>query len=120
MTNIRELPQVEISVSTRTDEDWLDALTYVDSSNNPVALSGISFTGAMRIIPGQGAYVLQPTTANGQLVIGGAGSNVLSFLVPAAVMGSVAPVSYAIDIVATADGYTINVVTGAVTVLEGV
>ena len=47
-TNILQLPKVSIPCAIENNEDWRDALAFTDINNNPVDLTGIRFTLAVR------------------------------------------------------------------------
>lgn len=194
-TNILQLPKVSLACAIENNEDWRDALAFVDVNNLPVDLTGIAFSLSVRqsdadawvlftassadyikalpsgctVLPvsaGTGYVIGEALTLPGGLVVqvaavGPAGAiaaasiktpgnfaalpnspaqqlattgqgmgalflltfvaNALTILVPAAVVGRALPSgSYIYEITAVADGYTADIVVGALTVGAGV
>jgi hypothetical protein len=119
-TNILQLPLIELDCVVGSNEDWRDALAYIDVNGNPISLSGISFACEVKSGNANGAVALSPSTGNGQLAIGGTSSNVLGFLVLNAALGLVSPGDFVFDIVATGDGATVRAATGNLFLVQGV
>ena len=44
MTNILAIPLVQITATVGSDEDWIDAISFTDSNNVPIDLTGITIT----------------------------------------------------------------------------
>lgn len=127
-TNILNLPLVGVKIVTGTEEDWLDALAWLDANGAPVSLAGISFGSVLkeRATDATG-YALASTEAvwgglprAGTLSVGGQGNSVLAWTVPASVMRKVPPKSYVLDVVATVQGRRVRVVQGTVKVIQGI
>jgi len=116
-TQILNLPKLTVAATVETDEDWLTSIAFVDASNNPIALTGIAFATEVRLTPTDATVWLSAGTATSDLAIA---SNVLSFNVLATRMIKIPPGAYVFDIVATADGHTRNVVSGALTIGQGI
>ena len=115
-------------------------LTMVDASNAPVTatitdaeasltfqplpldLTGITFLAQMRKAAGTATVYLTAQTIDGTLNNGGV-TGILAFNIPQATLADLFPDTYVIDIVATADGSTINLFPegpATVTILQGV
>jgi hypothetical protein len=104
-----------------TDADWLDQILPALGAT-PIDLTGIAFSANMRAAAGGNDVYLQLSTANGTLVNGGV-TGKLSFNVPVTTMAALLPGNYVIDVLATADGHTINLYQSGpatVTVDEGI
>lgn len=96
----------------------------------PIDISGITFQFSLRTNPGDPNVYLTGSTndaagvgGNPSLINGGSGGN-LMFNIPAATMSLLLKGSYVMDILAIADGYTVNVYQNSgpatVTVDEGI
>ena len=85
MTNILAIPLVQITATVGSDEDWIDAISFTDSNNVPIDLTGITIT--LDISTGV-TTTLTASTANGFLsfveAAGSSVNNVLLINVPAA------------------------------------
>lgn len=121
MTNILLLPQIAGSFACANNADWRDELLFVDSSNNPLDLTGIVFHQQWRSATTSPLIVLDISTTNGFLVNGGV-AGTLSWEVPASIMQTVAAGAYVGDLVAEADGAVVNLFSStpaALTVNQG-
>ena len=119
MTNILALPLVQITAVVGSDEDWIDAIIYVDATTqNPIDLTGISVT----IDISNGVNTVTASTANGLLsLVNGPGSsvpNVLLVNIPIAIPPALTPGAYTLSGLATADGHALDVVVGSLTVRQ--
>jgi len=72
-------------------------LTYTDSAGDPIDLSGYSARMQVRSIVSSDTTVLELTTDNGRITLGGAAGTV-TLSVPASAMDDVAGGSYAYDL----------------------
>lgn len=108
MTNILTLARsgYQGTFTVANNADWLDSIAFTVSSA-PIDITGIAFEANMRSEAGGHEIFLALSTGAGTLTNGGA-SGVLSFNVPALTMGKLNPGNYVIDILAIADGHTIN------------
>jgi hypothetical protein len=118
-TQILNLPKVTLQATVATNEDWLSVVAFVDANNNPIALDGIAFTSELRATAGDATVWVSAGTATSDLVTT-SGQNTLKWNVLAARMGKVAPGTYVFDAIGTADGHTRELVTGTLTVTQGI
>lgn len=81
---------------------FLLVLTWRNPDGTPINLTG--YTAEMRVAPTKGAtLVLHPTTANGQIALGGALGTV-TITVPASITESLNPGQYAYELDLTSGG----------------
>ena len=120
MTNVLTLPPISGSYTVETNADWRTSWTFA-SGGTPIDITGIAFHLQMRPAAGSPEIDLDLSTANGALTNGGA-TGVLSLIAPVAALQEIAPGAYVADLVATADGATINLCGApfAVTIAGGV
>ena len=121
MTNVLTLPSVSGSYTIANDAYWRTAWTF-PPTGTAIDLTGIAFHLQMRPVAGSTEIDLDLSTAGGALTNGGT-SGVLSLIAPLAMLQEIPPGAYVADLVATADGATINLCAGAplaITVVEGV
>ena len=88
----------------------------------PLDLTGITFLAQMRKTAGSATVYLTATTSDGTLNNGGI-TGILAFNIMQAALANLFPDTYVIDIVAIADGHTINLFPegpATVTLLQGV
>jgi len=112
-TNILQLPQLSGSLNVTTNADLRVTLQFVAAgTNTPLDLTGIAFESEWRLASDNNQVGLRLTTANGLLINGGANGS-LSWLVPAAQLKQLASGAYVSDLLAIADGATINLFQGA-------
>lgn len=106
MTNITRLPQLSGSFSVATNADWRDEIMFVLADGSPLDLTGIEFEQHIRPDVASVNVILKLSTSNGLLINGGSGGR-LAWHVP---VGSlrVGGGTYVTDLVARADGITIN------------
>ncbi|MGO4872740.1 MAG: hypothetical protein ACLPGW_19410 [Roseiarcus sp.] len=122
MTNVLALPQLSGSLTIATNSDLRAALAFTSAAGGALDLTGISFRMQVRPAAGSEEIALDLSTDNGLLINGGT-SGVLSWLVPAAQVGQIAPGPYVADLVASGDGAIVNFCQNGpltVTVVEGV
>jgi hypothetical protein len=123
VTNVLALPQISGSLSLATNGDLRASLAFTQAnSSTPIDLTGIAFRMQVRLVSDATQIALDLSTDNGLLVNGGA-SGLLSWVVPAAMTARIAPGAYVADLLAIADGATINLCQAAplaVTVTQGV
>ena len=122
-TNILLLPRSGNTnqFSVANNSDWLSSITLT-SGSSPIDLTGIAFECNVRSEAGGVEIFLQASTASGTMVNGGAAGTV-SFNVPAITMGALMADVYVFDILAIADGHTVNLYDdgpATLAVLEGV
>ena len=120
MTNILQLPLVNIRAVAGTDEDWIDAIAISDASGAPLDLAGIAVT--LDISSDGALSLLTASTANGRLsLVQGAGAsvnNVLLINVPAAAKTALTAGAYKLSGLASADGHLLDVIVGALTIRQ--
>jgi hypothetical protein len=118
-TNILYMPVVAMTMTVGTNEDWLDGLEYQDlqSPPQPIMLDGIDFEMELRSNPPAATVVLLASTDNGLIVIY---DNTWQLLVPATTMLLLPPADYVFDMLGRADGYTRQLASGTVTVVQGI
>lgn len=123
MTNILALPQISGSLSLATNGDLRASLGFTQAnSSTAIDLTGIAFRMQVRLASDATQIALDLSTDNGLLINGGA-NGLLSWVVPAAMTAQIAPGAYVADLLAIADGATINLCAAAplaVTVTQGV
>ena len=107
MTNILALRPVSGAFNLTTDSDWRTSFAFTDATSAAIDITGIAFHLQARSAAGASVIALDLSTANGGLINGGA-SGILTLIAPVTMMESVAPGVYVADIVAEADGATIN------------
>lgn len=123
MTNILALPQVELVVEVFTNEDWNDALAFYDLDGNPIILEGISFAMEARHQVEDATAMIGITNdpmddkTGGEIILD---YNVLQIHVPFSKMLLVPWGGYVFDVVGNADGIQRVIMTGTMTVVEGV
>lgn len=120
MTALLSLPLVGLTIATRTNEDLLDAWSFLDPDDDAYDLSGIAFRSQWRQSAADPQAYISAATADGTMVVGGTGNGVLAYLIPAATMARVPPGTYVADVIGTADGHTRNVAEIAITVKQGI
>lgn len=124
MTNILQLPLIEVAVETQTNEDWIDAVQFRDDGQATIDISGIGFRMQLRPTVETIEVDLEASTENGRITIGGQGNSVLAFNIPMYVMQALPPRGdpdpYDFDVVATADGYARVVMRGTLKLARGV
>jgi hypothetical protein len=118
-TNILYMPQVIMDMTVATNADWLDGLEYQDLQTpaQPIDLDGIAFELELRATPPAATVVLRAGTDNGLIVVY---ANTWQLLVPATLMETLPPATYVYDMLGRADGYTRQLSSGNVTVVQGV
>ena len=118
MTNILAIPLVQITATVGSDEDWIDAISFTDSNNVPIDLTGITIT--LDISTGV-TTTLTASTANGFLsfveAAGSSVNNVLLINVPAASKTALTG-NYVLSGIASADGHLIDIITGSLTIRQ--
>jgi hypothetical protein len=123
MTNVLTLPQISGSLTIATNADLRVGLQFSQvGSNAPLDLTGIVFHMQVRPAAGNPVVVLDLSTNNNTLINGGT-NGLLSWLVPKSPsIEQLTPGSYVADLIAEADGATINLCQAGpltVTVVEG-
>jgi hypothetical protein len=124
MTNILLLPQIRASFVVVSNGDWRDEIEFTQApvSLLPLDITGIAFHAQMRSAIRDAVIVLDMSTTNGKLQNGGANGR-LTWAVPADDLKQVSG-DYVMDILAIADGMTINICQkagpAAITVNKGV
>lgn len=119
-SNLFVLPLLMVAMTVRTNEDWDDGIAFEldDTDGTPIDLAGISFEMKMRHLVENATSQFDLTnTTDGGLVVD---DNILKLDVSADEMSRIAPNDYVFDIVGRADGHQRVIVTGVVTVIEGV
>jgi hypothetical protein len=118
-TNILYMPPVEMDMTVSTNADWLDGLEYQDLQTpaQPIDLSGIALELELRANPPDATVALRCGTDNGYIAVY---ANTWQLLVPAEVMLLLPPATYVYDMLGRADGFTRNLASGSVTVVQGV
>jgi hypothetical protein len=122
MTHVLALPQVSPSLAIATNADLRGSLTFAPSGGGAaIDVTGIAFHMQIRLASDETQIALDLSTANGLLINGGA-DGVLAWVVPAAQTAEIAPGAYVADLLAIADGATVNLCQAplAVTVTKGV
>lgn len=121
MTAILDLPAVSGSFNLVAYADWRAPILFA-VAGGPFDLSGIAFRAQMRLSASDPTIWLDLSTANGGL-INQNDTGVLELVAPATMTRFVPPGAYVLDVVAQADGATVNVCGGApftVIVTQGV
>jgi hypothetical protein len=118
-THLLTLPRVDLTVEVFTNEDWLDALAFYDNDGNPISLDGIAFELEVRTNPGDVTAFLEidNATPGGGIVITG---NQFQIDVPVAQISQISPGDYVFDATAKADGMQRVIITGTLTLTEGI
>src|SRR5215467_90090 len=122
-TNLLALPRVDMTVEVFTNEDWTDALAFYDDDGNPLLLDGIAFALEARHAVEAATALISLTNdpddnpTGGRIVIVG---NEFHIDVPIAKMARVPRGEYVFDAIGRADGMRRVILTGALTVIEGV
>ena len=123
MTNVLALPQLSGSLAVATDADLRESLLFTQAgSGAPIDLTGIVFRMQVRLASDPTQIALDLSTDNGLLINGGT-NGILSWLVLQPQVAQIAPDAYVADLLAIADGATINLCQNgpiAVTVTAGV
>ena len=120
-TNILSLPLVSLTVTTGTNEDWIDSIQFTqDDGITPVDLTGIIFSMEVRRLAGDNDVLIFGSTADGKLLSGGVGESFLLINVPRDIMEQVEARSYVADIVAEADGISRVIIQLVVEVFQGI
>ena len=124
MTNILLLPQISGSLAIATDADFRASIAFVAATGGAaIDLTGITFTSKIKQPGNLATTCLALSTAGGGGLVNGGVSGILSWLVLQPALIVLAPGSYVCDIIATADGATINLCQAAplaVTVTQGI
>ena len=123
MTNVLALPQIEGSLSIAANADLRASLLFTQAgSEAPLDITGIAFRMQVRLASDPTQIALDLSTDNSLLINGGT-NGVLSWIVPAAQTAQIEAGDYVADLLAIADGATINLCLNAplaVTVAQGV
>lgn len=109
-TNILLLPLYKIEVETATNEDALGSFAFESGEPlAPLGLDGIDFRLQLRTSAANASVHLEGSIANGRVAIGrnaeDTANNVLVIAVDQTAMARLAPLDYAWDVLALADGY---------------
>jgi hypothetical protein len=122
-TNVLQLSQISGSLTIATNADLRETAQLPQlGSSEPLDLTGIAFHMQVRPAPGSAEVALDLSTDNGLLINNG-GAGTISLLAPKAALAQIAPGAYVADLLAIADGATINLCLNgplAVTVDPGV
>jgi hypothetical protein len=122
-TQLVALPRVDCTIEVFTNEDWLDAIAFYDLDGNPLVLDGISFAMEARHQVEDVTALISITNdprddpAGGRIVTTG---NQFLIDVPIEKMARVPRGDYVFDAVGNADGLQRVIITGTLTVIEGV
>ena len=123
-TNLLALPHAILTVEVYTNEDWLDALAFYDTDGTtPLVLDGIRWAMEARHHVDDATALISITNnpdddkTGGQIVIVG---NEFHIQVPFSKLKRVPWGSYVFDAVGDADGLQRVILTGTMTVVEGV
>jgi hypothetical protein len=122
-TNLLALPRVQCTFEVFTNEDWLDALAFYDPDGNPLLLDGIYFAMEARKEVEDVTALISITNSpyddptGGQIVTSG---NEFRIDVPLSKMSRVPRGDYVFDAVGSAEGMQRVVITGTLSVVEGV
>jgi hypothetical protein len=127
-TNILALPTVLLTVTTGTNEDWIDAVQYVlddemidTTTPNQCDIRGITFWLQVRPRAEDAEVIIEGGTIDGSLKIGDFPNfGFLIFNILESRMRNQFPGDYVADVVATADGFTRNVLQITLTIVQGV
>ena len=126
MTNLLALPELQFTWTIVNDQDWIEGISYVDQSDDPVALDGIEFKLTVRPAIGDPSVVFYASLGNGmiQILPASAESEVNSVWAIAVFQVQfpkfLSPGSYVFGLQGLADGNTRNVATGPLIVTQGV
>lgn len=129
MTQILNLPLLTFAVTIANNEDWTDAWAYLDASDDPISLAGLTLVMMLRttaldeevkIIAASVSGLVNGLPQNGSLSSGGNGLNVVALAIPKATVAGLAPGGYVFEVQASGDGLTRTIATGPVTVGAGV
>lgn len=122
-TQLLSIPRVDMTVEVFTNEDWLDTLAFYDLLNNPISLEGIRFALEMRHAVEDVTALISITNnpdddpTGGVIIITG---NQFAISVPLSKMSRVPRGDYVFDAIGNADGMQRVVMTGTISVVEGV
>src|SRR5262245_41086333 len=125
-TNLLILPRVNLTIQVFTNEDWQDRLAFYDLNGNPISLDGIAFALECRRHVDDAEALISISTdpyddkTGGDLIIEGDDENILHIAVPMSKMLRVPWGGYVFDATGNADGMQRVILTGTLTVIEGV
>jgi hypothetical protein len=122
-TNVLALPLAAATISTGTNEDWIDAFEYLtgDTTPQPLDLRGINFQLMVRLAPDDHEVIVWAQTADGTIQIGATPDfNFLIINVPLAVMKTRAPGTYVGDMIANDALWTRTVMTIDLEIVDGI
>ena len=118
-SNLLILPLVQLVAFTGTNEDWIDGLAFTNADTNetPISLRNIEWQMEVRHITEDATVVIAASRADGGIVVEG---NQLRFNIKAQKMKTIVPQDYVFDVVGVDDANTRRIITGQLTVVEGV
>jgi hypothetical protein len=125
MSNLLSLPLATITVSTGTNEDWIDAVVYLVNTTDPTGpqldISDIKFEMEIRRAVPDNEVILSGSTADGRLYVGMPPDNgYLIINVPLKEMATKRAGAYVGDIVASDTENSRVALQIALTIVEGV
>jgi hypothetical protein len=111
VTNILLLPTVSFAVNSSQEGDLYAPIAFMNASNAPIDLTGITFEIKLRpsLVTGQPdplTVVLDGSSANGgQYVTNSGSSGIVVIYVPQSTMENIEPGTYYLDLIAAGDNY---------------
>ena len=125
LQTLLSLAELQFTFTIQPDEDWVEGIAYVDSTQAPVALDGIVFQTTVRKALGDPSVLFFPTTTNGAMqilpaTVGGLNS-VLAMVVPVSAYPAFLPVgSYVFGTQGIVGTATRTIWSGSLIVQQGV
>jgi hypothetical protein len=122
-TNVLALPLAQASISTGTNEDWIDAFEYQtgDTTPLPLDLRGINFQLMVRRNPDDHEVIVWAQTADGTIQVGATPDyNYLIINVPVSVMQTRIPGTYVGDMIANDLLWTRTVMSIDLEIVDGI
>jgi len=110
MTQILNLPLIAMDVATSNDADWRMSFAVTDVTDAPVTLVGLSFL--LRVWRESGGHEILFVSLPGEITVSGASSNILNVTILATRMLRLEIGEWPFEIIATAEGATMEFVTG--------
>lgn len=127
MTNLLAMPLVNLTVSTGTNEDWIDSIKFVVEAGGAIEtwpqldLGGIVFEMEVRRQPPDNEVVIRGLMTDGSLMVGAPPDyGFITINIDHEIMERVRPGDYIGDIVGKDDVSVRRVITMDLTVVQGI